>query len=243
MIGLFDHMHMVMLEVAFALLPLVIAFIFFQIFLLKLPMKRIKRILQGLLLTYIGLVLFLQGVKVGYLPVGLMMGENLANLRFNWILIPIGLILGFATTLAEPAVRVLISEVEKVTGGHINKTLMLYSLCIGVAIAVMLSMIRVLAGINLLFFLIPLYITAFILSRFVSSDFVAIAFDSGGVATGPMTVTFILSLAVGAARQIEGRSVLMDGFGMVALVAIMPIVTILLLGLLYRIKEGASGRE
>ena len=243
MIGLFYNFHHILVEVAFALLPLVVAFVFFQIFLLKLSFKKIKRILQGLILTYIGLALFLQGVHVGYLPVGQMMGEKLASLSYNWILIPIGLVLGFTATLAEPAVRVLITEVEKVTGGYINKTLMLYALCIGVGVAVGLSMLRVITGVSIIWFIAPLYITAFILTRFTSQEFTAVAFDSGGVATGPMTVTFILSLTVGVADSIADRNVLMDGFGMVALVAIMPIITILALGVLYSVKEGAGDKK
>lgn len=242
MITLFNDFDDVLIQVALALAPLVLCFLFFQIFILKLPMKRVKRIIQGIILSYIGLSLFLQGIYNGYWPVGIIMGERIAELKYNWILVPFGLILGFTSTLAEPAVRVLINEVEKVTGGHINKTLMLYSLCIGGAIAVSLSMIRVLTGISIMWFIVPLYVTAFVLTKFVSADFISIAFDSGGVATGPMTATFILAMVIGVADNLSGRTVMMDGFGVVAIVAVMPIVTILLLGFLYRIKEGKGGR-
>ena len=141
---LFHNFHEVLIEVAFALLPLFVALIFFQIFLLRLPAKRLFKIIKGLVLPYIGLALFLQGVKAGFLPVGQLFGEKLALIRNNWILIPLGFLLGFLTILAEPAVRVHIIEVEKVTGGHINKTLLLYFMCIGVAVAVALAMVRVL---------------------------------------------------------------------------------------------------
>jgi len=232
----FNGIDKVLIDVAIALSPLIITFVIFQLIFLKMPKTNIINIIKGVILTYFGLVLFLQGVNVGYLPIGKIMGEGLAGIKDNWLLIPLGLLLGFCTTLAEPAVRVLIGEVEKVSAGHINRTLMLYCLCIGVAVAVALAMVRVLYGISFLWFIIPMYTAAFILTRFCSEDFVAIAFDAGGVATGPMTVTFILSLVMGVAEEHPGRSVLTDGFGMVALVAVMPIITVLLLGLLYRIK-------
>lgn len=235
--SLFTGFSHILIDVGIAMLPLIIAFLVFQLIMLRLPIKKVIRIIQGMILTYIGLALFLQGVNIGFMPIGQAMGESLAQKSYYWIVIPIGFILGFVSTLAEPAVRVLINEVEKVTGGHINKTLMLYSLCIGVALAVALSMLRIVVGISFMWFIAPLYLLALILMRFVSSEFVAVAFDSGGVATGPMTVTFILSLTMGIAGQLENRSVLTDGFGMVALVAIMPIITILILGLIYKSKE------
>ena len=151
-------------------------------------------------------------------------------------MIPIGFLLGFTVTLAEPAVRILNSQVEKVSGGYINKTVMLYTLSIGVGISVALSMVRVIWGISLWYFVVPGYIIALILTRYISSEFVAIAFDAGGVATGPMTVTFILSMTVGVAKVIDGRNPLMDGFGMVSLVAMTPILAVLILGALYNRK-------
>ena len=238
----FNNFYEVLFDVALALSPLLVAFIVFQVLILKVSAKEVKRILIGFALTFLGLSLFLQGVKTGYMPLGYLIGERLAGLKFKWLLIPIGLILGFCSTMAEPTIRVLIDEVEKLSNGHINRKLMLYSLCIGVAIAVALSMVRVLTGIALLWFIVPLYLTAFIFSRFTGKEFVGIAFDAGCVVTGPMTVTFVLSLIVGAASNISGRSVMMDGFGMVSLVAIMPILTILLLGFLYKIK-GVSNEK
>ena len=162
-------------------------------------------------------------------------------LEYNWILIPIGFFLGFAVTMAEPAVRVLVTEVEKASSGHINKNVMLYTLCIGVAFAVSLSMLRVLTGVSIWYFIVPGYLIALLLMRYVSPEFIAIAFDAGGAATGPMTVTFILSMTVGVARQIEHRDPLLDGFGMVSLVALTPILAIQVLGFLYNRKQMMSG--
>jgi len=238
--ALFVGFGKVFKEVVYALTPVAVVFAFFQAFFLKLPKRQVIKIIKGIIVTFMGLVLFLQGVHVGFLPVGELMGMAIGSLKYNWILIPIGFLLGFAAIMAEPAVRVLNEEVEKVSGGHINKKVMLYALCIGVAFSVSLSMIRVLTGISLWYFVIPGYIIALLLTRFVPSEFVAIAFDAGGAATGPMTVTFILSMTVGVAKQLENRNPLTDGFGMVSLVALAPILSILVLGFLYSRKEKAN---
>jgi len=234
---MFKDFDLVLKEVAIALTPLVAVFVFCQIFMLKLPKRQVIKIIKGVILTFIGLALFLQGVEIGFMPMGELMGIALASLENNWILIPIGFLLGFAVIMAEPAVRVLTIEVEKASSGHVNRNIMLYTLCIGVAISVALSMVRVLTGISLWYFIVPGYIISLLLTRFVSSDFTAIAFDAGGAATGPMTVTFILSMTVGVAKQLENRNPLTDGFGMVSLVAMTPIVLILILGFLYGRKE------
>ncbi|ADL07375.1 DUF1538 domain-containing protein [Thermosediminibacter oceani] len=248
--ALFEGFSAVLRDVAVALTPLVVVFVFFQIFLLKLPKRHLIKIVKGIILTFAGLALFLQGVHVGFLPVGELMGMTIGSLDYNWILIPIGFLMGFAVIMAEPAVQVLAIEVEKASSGHINKKIMIYTLCIGVAFSVALSMIRVLTGISLWYFIVPGYIIALLMTKYVSSEFVAIAFDAGGAATGPMTVTFILSMTVGVAKQLEGRNPLMDGFGMVSLVALTPILSILILGVLYSRKEKLgderrtySGRE
>lgn len=237
MIALFEGFTGIIKDVVFALLPVIALFTCAQIFLLKLPRKRLRKIIRGAFLSFIGLILFLQGVHIGFMPVGQLMGETLGAFENNWILIPIGFVLGFAAVMAEPAVRVLNDQIEEVSGGHINKTVMLYTLCIGVALSVALSMTRVLTGLSLWYFLIPGYVIAFILSKYVNSTFISIAFDSGGVATGPMTVTFILSMTVGVATVLENRNPLMDGFGTVALVALTPILSVLVLGFLYTRKE------
>jgi len=234
---LFEGITEVIKEVTLALSPVIILFALAQIFVLKLPRKKLLRIFQGSVYAFIGLVLFLQGVNIGFMPVGEMMGSILASFAYNWILIPLGFVLGFAAVMAEPAVQVLTEEIERVSGGSINKRAILIALCLGVGLSVALAMAKILIGIPLWYFVLPGYVLAFILSRFVNPSFIAIAFDSGGVATGPMTVTFILSMTVGVAAVLEGRNPLLDGFGTVALVAMMPILTILLLGFLYTRKE------
>jgi hypothetical protein len=235
--SLFGGFSHILSEVALALLPLIVLFLIFQFTMLKLDKQKVKTIFIGLAFTFIGLSLFLQGVYAGFLPIGQMTGRALGELRFNWIIVPIGLVLGFVATFAEPAVRVLNYEVEKASGGYIPQKLMLYTLSIGVGLAIALSMIRVLYGIPLWFFVIPGYLAALALMPFTKKSFIGIAFDSGGVATGPMTVTFIVAVAIGFTTALEDRNPLVDGFGMVALVALAPILAVLILGLLYKQKE------
>jgi hypothetical protein len=188
----------------------------------------------------IGLSLFLQGVHAGFLPFGEFTGITLSRVSYNWILIPIGFVLGFASIIAEPAVRVLNYEVEKVSTGSIRGTPLLITLSIGVGVAVALAMARVLYDIPLWWMLAPGYLIAFVLIRFSSESFVSIAFDSGGVATGPMTVTFILALTVGAATGLEGRNPITEGFGLIALVALAPILAVLALGIIYKRQENTG---
>lgn len=226
-----------LIDVAMALTPLFVTFILFQIFQLKLPRRKVSNIIKGFILTFIGLAFFLQGVNIGFLPIGKEMGIILGDLSYNWILIPIGLALGFVVTFAEPAVRILNQQVDKVSTGSIPEKVMLYTISIGVAVSVALSMLRVLAGIPLLYFIVPGYLLAFILTRYTKKSFTAIAFDSGAVASGPMTVTFILSLVVGVATVLEGRDPLLEGFGLVSLVALAPILSVLILGIVYDRKE------
>ncbi|MDZ7641294.1 MAG: DUF1538 domain-containing protein [Desulfurivibrio sp.] len=232
----FSH---VLLEVSLALLPLLGFFLLFQVFVLKLPLPQLFNILKGLLPTFLGLTLFLQGVKVGFFPVGTEMGRVLAAMDHNWLLIPIGFVLGFVATFAEPAVRILNLEVEKTSSGSIPQSIMLYTLSIGVATAIALSMARILFGVPIWYFIIPGYLLALLLIPTAGKTFTAIAYDSGGVATGPMTVTFIMAVAVGAAEATAGRDPLLDGFGMIALVALAPIISVLILGYLYR--RGSRG--
>ncbi len=242
-LALFKDFHIVFRDVAFALAPLLLVFFLFQFVVLRLPKRQIIKMIKGVALTFVGLSLFLQGVHVGFMPMGELMGRAIGAMKYNWILVPIGFLLGFAVIMAEPAVRVLITEVEKSSGGHINKNILLYALCVGVAFSVSLSMIRVLTGISIWYFIVPGYLIALLLMRYVSSEFVAVAFDAGGAATGPMTVTFILSMTVGVAKQLENRDPLLDGFGMVSLVALAPILSILILGFLYHRRQKTYERN
>lgn len=230
----------VLFEVSVALVPLILFFAFFQIFMLKLPLKKVKDILVGIVLTFLGLSLFLQGVHVGFLPVGSEIGDIVGDWSNQWILIPVGFMLGFVATFAEPAVRVLNAEVDKVTSGYIPERLMLYTLSIGVAISIALAMARIIFGIPLWYFIGPGYFLALTLTLFSNETFTSIAFDAGGVATGPMTVTFILAIALGFSETLDGRDPLIDGFGMIALVALAPILSVLILGLLFKFNESKS---
>ena len=242
-IQIFTGFGHVLVEVALALLPLLVLFSFFQIFFLKLPRKKIINIVKGMVLTFLGLSFFLQGVHIGFLPIGEQMGIALGKMPNTWMLIPIGFILGFVATFAEPAVRILNYEVEKVSSGAIPQQLMLYTLSLGVAVSIALSMARIIYGLPLMYFIIPGYLIALVLIRYSKRNFIGIAFDSGGVATGPMTVTFILAMTIGVATALEGRDPLLEGFGMIALVALAPILSVLILGILYARKERENERQ
>lgn len=237
-----DVLPKMLLEVGLALLPIITIFIIFQIVVFKISKKRFERILKGMLYTFIGLVLFLTGVNAGFMEAGSAIGYVIGCLKNNWILIPIGFLLGFTVIFAEPAVHVLNEQIEDVTSGHISKKIILYALSIGVAFAVGLSMLRILVpGIKLWHYLLPGFAISVIMSHFVPKIFIGIAFDSGGVASGPMTATFILAFAQGAAEAIEGANVLNDAFGVIALVALTPLIAIQILGLIY--KRRAAMRD
>jgi len=239
-IHIFKGFNNVLSEVAVALFPLLILFLLFQFLFLKLPFRKLIDIAVGFILTFLGLSLFLQGVNIGFLPVGEIVGKSLGSLSFKWGILPIGFILGFFAVYAEPAVSVLLHQVEKVSSGYIPRKVLLYTLSIGVGLSIVLSMLRILIGISLWYFVLPGYIIAFIMVKYSSKTFTSIAFDSGGVATGPMTATFLLALFVGLASVTEGRDPLLDGFGMVALVALAPILSVLTLGILFTRKEKAQ---
>ena len=222
-------------EVAGALLPIMLFFAAFQIFSLRLKKDALIRIGVGFFYTYAGLVLFLCGVNVGFMPVGNYIGRQLGALSYNWILVPVGMIIGYFIVAAEPAVHVLNKQVYEMTSGAIPPKALSISLSVGVAVSVGLSMLRIVAGIPLMALLVPGYLIAIVLSFFVPPMFTAIAFDSGGVASGPMTATFLLPLAMGACVSC-GRDVVAFAFGVVAMVAMTPLITIQVLGLVYKRK-------
>lgn len=230
----------VLLEVVLALIPLIIFFIFFQLFYLKLSRRKVIDTMVGFGLTMIGLALFLQGVNIGFLPVGELMGETLGTIERTWLLVPIGFVLGFFAAYAEPAVTVLIHQVEKVSAGYIPKKVLLYTVSIGVGLSIALSMVRILLGFSLWYIILPGYLLAFAMARRSSKLFTAIAFDSGGIVTGPMIATFMLAMFLGLATVTEGRDPLIDGFGMIALVALAPILSVLVLGRLYQQAGGQA---
>jgi len=225
-----------MLEMAVALSPIVLIFLLFQLFSLKLSRRNLHKILLGILYTYLGLVLFLTGVNVGFSSLGTVLGATLANGWTNLLLIPLSALLGYFIISAEPAVYVLEKQIEEVSAGAIPKSAVKISLSVAIALAMALAMLRVKTGISILYFLLPGYGIALLLSFFVPDIYTAIAFDSGGVASGPMTATFMLQLMMGASTALGGN-VLRDAFGLVAMVAMMPLISIQVMGLLYCRKK------
>jgi hypothetical protein len=222
-------------EVGIALLPIVAFFLVFRLFGQKISKHDFIRLLIGILYTYLGLVLFLLGVNVGFLPVGSYLGQAIGGLSYNWIIIPIGMAIGYFVVAAEPAVHVLTKQVYEITSGAIPKKALRTSLMIGVAVSVGLAMMRIVFNIPIMYFLIPGYLIAIVLTFFVPDIFTAIAFDSGGVASGAMTASFLLPLALGVCAAVGGN-VAKQGFGVVAMVAMTPLITIQILGLVYKIK-------
>lgn len=230
-----------MKEIAMALLPIFLFFLIYQMLVLKLSKKALTKILVGLVYTYIGLVLFLTGVNVGFMPAGNYLGQKIAGLSQPWMLIPIAMVMGYFIVKAEPAVYVLNKQVEEITDGAISAKAMGLGLSIGVAVSLGIAMIRVLTGISILWFLIPGYAIALTISFFVPKIYTAIAFDSGGVASGPMTAAFLLPLAQGACVTLGGN-IVTDAFGVVAMVAMTPLITIQVMGLYSRITS-TGGRQ
>jgi len=217
-------------KVAIALGLIVVFFVICQIMFLRLPKKRLLRIAIGVIFTYIGLVIFLTGVNVGFMPIGYKLGYQLAK-GSPWFLTGFGLVMGVLVVLAEPAIHVLNSQVEEVTGGLVTRKAMISGLCIGVGASIALSVVRIIFDFSIVYYIIPGYFISLALSLFVPPVYTAIAFDSGGVASGPMTSGFILPFAIGACVSLQGETaVLRDAFGVVALVAMIPLITIQLLG-------------
>lgn len=228
--------------VGIALLPIVAVFFFFQFLLLKLSRRRIIRMCVGLVYTYIGLTIFLTGVEVGFMPAGYYIGRMIASHEFFWLLVPLGGLMGFFVVMAEPAVHVLNKQVEEITVGEVSRNAMLFSLAVGVAVSIALSMLRVMYSFAIWWLILPGYIIALVFMFFSPPVFTAVAFDSGGVASGPMTATFLLPFAIGACQALGGN-VLTDAFGIVAMVALTPLITIQLLGLLYKKRLGSQEEE
>ena len=228
-------------DVFTALCPLFAIIVAFQFALLKFPPVLFKRVSLGFLYAFIGLVFFFVGTELAFVPAGKALGAALGALKFKWILIPIGIVLGAVVVCAEPAVWVLTEQVEEVSGGNIRKPVLLGTLAIGVAVSVGLSMCRVLWGFSIWYLLVPFYALAIALTFFTPKLFTAIAFDSGGVASGPMASTFILSLTLGASVAVGGNPAT-DGFGVIAMVAATPLVAIQILGMLYRRTEVRARR-
>lgn len=222
-------------EIAIALLPIVVLFFIFQIFFLKMPKKPLIKIIISIVYTFLGLLLFLVGVNYGFMNVGTYIGKSIIENGYKDILIPLGMLMGLLTILAEPAVYVLNKQVEEISSGLISKKSLTLSLAIGVSIAVGLAMTRIVFDIPIYYIIIPGYLLAILLTFFTPKLFIAIAFDSGGVASGPMAATFILPFAIGACLSLN-HSVILDAFGLVSLIALTPLIAIQILGIIYQLK-------
>lgn len=228
-------------EVGIALAPIFCIFLIFQFTILKLPKKSLLRMIVGAVYTYIGLTLFMTGVNIGFMEVGSYIGGAVAEAH-KWLIIPIGALIGALIVLAEPAVHVLNRQVEQITGGAINSKNMFVVLVISMTVAVALSMLRVVTGISIWWIILPVYVIALGMSFFVPKIFTAIAFDSGGVASGPMTATFLLPFAMGATSALGG-SIITDAFGTVAFVAMTPLLAVQIMGLVYKVKRHIAAKE
>lgn len=224
-------------EISLAVLPIIGCVVIFEIILLKDSKKNILKIFIGLLYTYIGLIAFLAGASFGFMPIASFIGKTIAATNLRFVLIPVGMIMGFFVVMAEPAVHVLNRQVEEITSGAISKKIMLLSLAIGVSISIGLAIARIIFDFNILYIIIPGYLIAICLMFFVPKIFTAIAFDSGGVASGPLTAAFLLPLAQGTCMAISSEKMLTNGFGVVALVAMTPLIVVQMIGLIFKIKS------
>lgn len=239
----FEHMGETLLEVSLPVALLVIFFLVFEFLFLKRPVKQILFLLRGVGFAFVGLVLFLQGIHIALLPMGTAIGEAFASFHHQWTLIPLGFFLGFLITLAEPQVRILSQQVEEASGGYIRAPMILYTLCGSVAVFAAVGMARALYGFPFIYIVIPGYAAALFLLTVADREFVSIAFDAGNVATGPMTVAFLVSLAVGTTSAIEGRNTLTDGFGLIGTITLAPILALQILSLAYRTKSQRGEAE
>lgn len=225
------------IEVFVAILPIIVFFLLFQIFTRSFHKRAMVRIFIGFLYAFIGLVMFLTGANVGFMPVGMTIGKELAQLWGGWLLIPVGMVIGYFVVAAEPAVHVLNKQVERMSAGAISSSAMKRGLCLGVCAALGLAMTRILIGVSIMYFLIPGYVIALGLTFFTPPLYTGIAFDSGGVASGAMVSSFVLPMAIGACSVISGTENIMTlAFGCVAFVALAPLISIQILGITYKHK-------
>ncbi|MBQ9121755.1 MAG: DUF1538 domain-containing protein [Clostridia bacterium] len=223
-------------EILLALAPIVGVFVLFQLIFRRFHRHQVLKISIGLIYTYFGLVLFLTGANVGFMPAGKLIGATIAGSDAKLLLVPVGMLMGYFVVSAEPAVHSLKKQVEEVTNGAISQKAIGLALSIGVGVSVGISMLRVLTGIPLLPILLVGYVISLVITFFVPPVYTGIAFDSGGVASGPMTTTFILPFAIGACEALGGN-IMTDAFGIVAMVAMTPLITIQVLGLSGRIRQ------
>lgn len=222
--------------VVVAVTPLVLLFLIFQIFLLKLPVRQVADILKGTLVAAVGLFLFLLGVSIAFLPFGRAVGEALGASNSILLLAGVGALLGFVTAWGEPAVRILADQVEEASSGSIPRRLVLHAICVGVALWVGIGMLRISFGLELIYLLAIGYVLVIAFMWLGSKDFVPIAVDAGGVATGPLANSFLLALALGASSASGTADPVVNGFGLVALIALAPVLSLLVVGFLIKLK-------
>jgi hypothetical protein len=232
-----DELIRVARGVALAVLPLAALFAVFQVLFLRLPRPEIMRIVTGTLMASVGLFLFLLGAGVAFLPFGRLIGETFGAMSQTWLLLIFGAVLGFVTTWGEPAVRILAEQVEQASTGAIRQGVVLVAVCVGAAAAAGTGVLRIVYDVPLIWILVPGYALAIALIWLSDRTFVAIAVDSGGVATGPLANTFLLALAFGVAAAVPNRDPLVHGLGLVALIALAPMISVMLLGLIVRLKS------
>ncbi len=224
-------------------MPLVLFFLIFQVFWLRLPRAYVASILKGTLLAACGLLLFLQGVQIGLLPFGQVIGQTIGALPQKWSLAPLGFLLGFVTTWGEPSVRILADQVEKASSGAISERAVILTICVSVGMVVGLGAMRIAFDIPLLYILIPGYAFAIVIMWFGDEQFISIAVDASGVATGPMANTFLLAMGLGISSAMVGQDPLIHGLGLMALIALAPIISIIILGFFYRTGNQPKGAD
>ena len=240
--GVWHEVWETMLDVGKSLILIVVFFVILQVLVLRLPKQKLISITLGILLTFLGLVIFLTSVAVGFMPIGYKIGVELAAFNKTWLIV-LSFLIGFVVVLAEPAVHVLNQQVEQITNGEVTRRQMMTALSIGVGISIGLSVIRIIYGFSLLYYLIPGYLLSLGLSFYVPKLYTAIAFDSGGVASGPLTSSFILPLAIGACVALNSEAeVLSLAFGIVAMVAMTPLITIQTLGFRAELNHRARSK-
>lgn len=226
-----------------SVVPTVIIYLIFNFTIFKMSKKQVRTTLLGFLFTVLGLFLFMLGVNGGFLNMGKIVGKAV-GLQQEYVVILVGTILGLVVVFAEPSVHILTKQIEEVTAGYINRKIVLIALCIGAAISILLSMLKIIIKpLKLWHILVPGYFLAVILSFFAPDLFIGIAFDAGGVASGPMAGTFIIAFAQGVASSTEGANILLDGFGVLALVALSPLIILQLVGIAYKRKTKKMGVE
>jgi len=223
-------------SVALAVGPLAVLFVGFQVWALRLPKAEVVRVLAGSLLAAVGLFLFLLGVAIGFLPFGRALGEALADLPGSWTIVSLGAVLGFVTSWGEPSIRVLATQVEDTSAGSIRSSIVLWTVCLGVAVAVGLGLARIIHRIDLLLIVVPGYLLVLAGMAFADRRFVGIAIDAGGVATGPLANTFLLALALGAAEALGPGDPMVHGLGLVALIALAPVASVTVLGVAVNVR-------